>query len=164
MSSERKAPVIAMGSRVTLHFSLALTDGKIIDSNFDRAAPSFRLGDGSLLPGFEQCLLGLQQGDEREFMLAPEQAFGQPNTANHQSFTVANFRHLLEDDLLPLAPGTVVSFKDAAGFDLPGVVMAIGEDRVEVDFNHPLAGKSIRFRVRVVNVLDADAQPVAIKL
>ena len=67
---------IAAGSLVSLHFSLALTSGELIDSNFEQPAASFRLGDGSMLPGFEQELLGLSKGDEIETALAAEQAFG----------------------------------------------------------------------------------------
>ncbi len=155
---------IQKGSRVTLHFSLALPSGELIDSNFDKSPPSFHLGDGSLLPGFEQCLIGLKAGDEKEVRLPPAQAFGEPVAANCQRFTVDRFRHLLEDDLVPMKPGAIVSFKDGAGFDLPGVVKSMTDQHVEVDFNHPLAGKEILFRVRIVNVLDPGEDAVEVKL
>ena len=59
---------IVAGSQVT-HFSLALLGGDIIDSNFDKKPASFRLGDGQMLPGFEQVLLGLCSGEEVETTL-----------------------------------------------------------------------------------------------
>ncbi|MEQ8955604.1 MAG: peptidylprolyl isomerase [Gammaproteobacteria bacterium] len=152
------------GSQVRLHFSLALASGELVDSNFDKAPPSFVVGDGSLLPGFEACLMGLRAGDQEEFLLPPEQAFGAPNDANCQSFTVDRFRHLLEDDLVPVQPGAVVSFKDGAGFDLAGVVKSLDQSRVVVDFNHPLAGKEIRFRVHIIKVLPPGEQPLEVKL
>ena len=65
---------IAAGSLVSLHFSLALTTGELIDSNFKQPAASFRLGDGTMLSGFEQELLGLRKGEEIETTLAAEQA------------------------------------------------------------------------------------------
>ena len=71
---------------------------------------------------------------------------------------------MLEDDLLPTRVGSVVSFKDAGGFDLPGVVKAIGEKTVSVDFNHPLAGKGIVFAARIVSVLPPEEQAVEVKL
>ena len=155
---------IATGSLVSLHFSLALTTGELIDSNFEQSPASFRLGDGSMLPGFEQELLGLRPGDEIESTLGFEQAFGEINPANKHRFPIAKFQSLLEDDLIPTEVGAVVSFKDAGGFDLPGVVTELTEFMVVVDFNHPLAGKEIVFKARINSVIDADVEAVEIKV
>ena len=134
---------IVAGSQVTLYFSLALPGGVIIDSNFAKKPASFRLGDGQMLPGFEQVLLGLCSGEEVETTLEAKEAFGERNPRNEQVFPLEKFEHLLEDDLIPTKVGSVISFKDAGGFDLPGVVKAIREKTVSVDFNHPLAGQTV---------------------
>lgn len=155
---------IAAGSRVSLHFSLSLPGGELIDSNFDSSPASFRMGDGSMLPGFEQQLLGLSAGDELDTTLAAELAFGAINPANKHRFPIAKFQNLLEDDLIPTEVGAVVSFKDAGGFDLPGVIADISPSTVIVDFNHPLAGKDIVFKARIVSVIDADVDAVEIRL
>ena len=68
---------IDTGTSVTLHFSLALEDGYMVDSNFEGNPATFTVGDGNLLPGFEAVLMGLVDGDEREFTIAPQNAFGQ---------------------------------------------------------------------------------------
>lgn len=138
--------MINQQSKVTLHFELALADGSVIDSNFQAKPATFTMGDGNLLPGFEQALLGLQTGDEKQLMIAPENAFGQPNPANMQTFK----RHEFGADLV-LEPGLVIGFQDPSG-EIPGTVSKIDGDFVEVDFNHPLAGKTIHFRVKIVEV------------
>ncbi len=155
---------IEAGSHISLHFSLALANGELIDSNFDQAPACFRLGDGSMLPGFEQQLLGLKAGDEIESLLPAQQAFGEVNPANKHRFPIAKFKDLLEDDLIPTRVGSVVSFKDAGGFDLPGVVEEIYESTVVVDFNHPLAGKEIVFKACIESVIAADVETVEIKV
>lgn len=155
---------IAAGSRVSLQFSLALADGELIDSNFEGKAASFRLGDGSMLPGFEAQLIGHRAGDEIECRLSAEQAFGEINPANIHRFPIAKFQNLLEDELIPLEVGAMVSFKDAGGFDLPGVIASISDSTVVVDFNHPLAGKEILFKARIHTVIAADVDAVEIKL
>lgn len=155
---------IAHGSLISLNFSLALASGDLIDSNFGQPAASFRLGDGSMLPGFEQELLGLRKGDEIEATLNAEQAFGEINPANRHRFPIAKFKNLLEDDLIPTEVGAVVSFKDAGGFDLPGVIAELSESMVVVDFNHPLAGKDIVFKARINSVIAADVEAVEIKV
>ena len=154
---------IEPGSLVSLHFSLALTDGHVIDSNFAAPAAKFRLGDGNMLPGFEAVLIGLKPGQELKTILEPEQAFGVVNPRNQHRFPVAKFKNLLEDELISTEVGAVVSFKDAAGFSLPGVIAEISDQTIAVDFNHPLAGKRIVFKANIVAVLPADVAGVEVK-
>lgn len=135
---------IAPGRQVTLHFELRLESGELIDSNFARAPVTFTPGDGNLLPGFETVLFGLQAGDRREFVLAAEQAFGAVNEDNIQRFP----RYRFPPDL-DLAKGLMVDFNDAAGNNQAGMILHCDAKLVEVDFNHPLAGRAIRFAVHV---------------
>ena len=136
---------IDTGTSVTLHFSLALEDGHMVDSNFDGKPATFVVGDGNLLPGFEQPLIGLIDGDEREFAIAPEDACGQHNPQNVQGVERSNF----EQDELVL--GAMYSFQNGDG-ELPGVIIEVGDDEVMIDFNHPLAGQTILFRVKIISV------------
>jgi FKBP-type peptidyl-prolyl cis-trans isomerase SlpA len=155
---------IEQGSLVEMHFSLALESGELIDSNFAGKPARFRIGDGNVLPGFEETLLGLETGMEAEKLIPAEQAFGLVNPDNRQTFPIAKFQHLLDDDLIPTEIGSVVSFRDPGGGELPGVIASIDEHRVVVDFNHPLAGKSILFRAKILSVVAADVEAVSIKL
>ena len=136
---------IDQGTKVTMSFSLALENGELIDSNFDTQPATFILGDGNLLPGFEAPLQGLKAGDHGEFVISPENAFGQRNPENMQQIARDNF------DQESLNIGNVLSFQNGEG-ELPGVVIEIGDDLVSVDFNHPLAGRSIIFKVEIVEV------------
>jgi FKBP-type peptidyl-prolyl cis-trans isomerase SlpA len=154
---------IKEGARVTLHFSLALIDGTVIDSNFDKAPASFVLGDGSLLPGFEETLLHLCAGDAVDVLLAPEQSFGASNPKNVQVLPRHKFTALLANSTDPVAAGTVLSFADAGGFEIPGVVQAIDEETLVVDFNHPLAGRDIRFQARIIAVIPQGVQVMEIR-
>ncbi|MGB1158059.1 MAG: FKBP-type peptidyl-prolyl cis-trans isomerase [Porticoccaceae bacterium] len=139
---------IDTGVQVTLHFSLALENGEIVDSNYDKKPATFTLGDGNLLPGFEQKLVGLRAGDQREFTLPPASAFGQRNPENIQQVDRSHF------DQQELEPGAVFSFQNGDG-ELPGVITEVGTEQVTVDFNHPLSGHSIIFRVDIINLAPA---------
>ncbi|MBR7890195.1 peptidylprolyl isomerase [Marinomonas sp. A79] len=140
--------VITAASRVTLHFELSLEDGQIVDSTFSQAPASFVFGDGSLLPAFESALLGMTEGQEGSYVMAPENAFGAHNENNVQRMPRSQFSMDLEE-------GMVVSFADVSKNELPGVIANIGEKEVLVDFNHPLAGRSLTFRVQVIAIEDA---------
>lgn len=139
------------GTRVFLNFALTLEDGAEIDSNFGGEPVDFAIGDGSLLPGFERLLIGMQPGDRQLFSVAPEEAFGQPNDNNVQVIRRDQF-----DRDMALEPGLMCSFADAAGGELPGLVVAVDDSEVTVDFNHPLAGRTILFDVLIHRVEPAE--------
>ena len=155
--------LIECGAAITLHFSLSLTSGEVIDSNFGQDPASFRLGDGSMLPGFEALLLGLRAGECIEEHLQPEQAFGLVNPRNFHRFPIAKFEYLLEDEVIPTEVGSIVCFKDPEGFDLSGVVTDIGNELIGIDFNHPLAGKQIIFRAEIISIIPASIDAVEVK-
>lgn len=142
MSEQR----IGEQSRVTLHFALKLENGDVVDSNFEQQPATFTVGDGSLLPGFEQALYGLKAGDKRSFEMQPEQGFGQPNPQNLQIISRDQFTDM------DLDYGVLVIFQDAAKGELPGVIKEFDDKQVTVDFNHPLAGRVITFEVAIIDV------------
>ncbi|GAA6144343.1 FKBP-type peptidyl-prolyl cis-trans isomerase [Thalassolituus maritimus] len=142
---------IDSGSQIKLHFALRLADGQEVDSTFDKDAAELKVGDGNLPEGFEECLIGLTTGDRKTFTVPPEKAFGQPNPQNVQEMKRSSFP--LD---MPLSSGLMVSFADAQGAELPGVVSNIEGEWVTVNFNHPLAGKELHFEVQILEVQNAD--------
>ena len=142
---------ISSNTKVSLNFSITLETGEVVDSNFDRPPVGFVMGDGSLLPSFESCLLGLRAGEQASFMIKPEQGFGEPQDANFQDMPRRTFSNDSE-----LEVGMVFSFADAAGGELPGVVDSFDEETVRVNFNHPLAGRTLTFEVKIDRVEPAE--------
>ncbi|MGE8500111.1 MAG: FKBP-type peptidyl-prolyl cis-trans isomerase [Pseudomonas sp.] len=137
---------IGPDKEVTLHFALKLDNGDVVDSTFDKQPATFKVGDGNLLPGFEQAIYGLKAGDKRSVPIAPEQGFGQGNPQNVQVMPRSQFQDM------ELSEGLLVIFNDAANTELPGVVKSFDENQVTIDFNHPLAGKSLSFDVEIIEV------------
>jgi FKBP-type peptidyl-prolyl cis-trans isomerase SlpA len=133
-------------TRVTLHFSLLLDTGVEIDSTRRARPATFTVGDGSLLPGFEQALFGLTAGADEQLHIPAAQAFGDLREENLRFMPASQFG----SDVVP-EPGLVVSFAGPGG-ELPGVVKSVQGDLVVVDFNHPLAGKALIFDVSILKV------------
>ncbi|GAB6390521.1 FKBP-type peptidyl-prolyl cis-trans isomerase [Stutzerimonas marianensis] len=142
MSEQR----IGSDTQVTLHFALSLENGEQVDSTFEKQPATFKVGDGNLLPGFEQQLFGLKAGDKRTFKINPEQGFGQHNEQNVQIMPRNQFEGM------ELSEGLLVIFNDAAKTELPGIVKRFDDRQVTVDFNHPLAGKTLTFDVEIFDV------------
>ncbi|MBK1874673.1 MULTISPECIES: FKBP-type peptidyl-prolyl cis-trans isomerase [Marinobacter] len=135
------------GTRVTLHFALKFESGEVIDTTFDKDPASLEIGDENLPENFEAYLMGMKAGDKASYQVPPEKAFGQRNPNNVQTFK----RHEFSADMV-LEPGVMISFADARQQELPGVVSRVEGDEVEVDFNHPLSGRTLTFDVEVIDV------------
>ena len=136
---------IGEGTRVTLHFALLLESGEEIDTTRRGRPATFEVGDGNVLPDFEAALFGLTAGDDTQITLPPERAFGEHRRENVRQMERERFRDV------ELKPGVVVSFAAAEG-ELPGVIRQVHDRTVEVDFNHPLAGRHIVFDVSILKV------------
>ena len=149
-----KTTVVGEGTQVTLHFALKLDDGSVIDSTFDKSPATFSVGDGSLLPGFEQALFGLEAGVKDSFVIKPENGFGQNNPNNLQEFPRDQFNDI------ELVEGLMMSFADAQKAELPGVVKSFDDQTVTIDFNHPLSGRDIIFEVDILDVAHSAASEV----
>lgn len=147
MSGLSVSEKVSVHTRVTFFFSLSLLDGQVIDSCFGKQAAQCVPGDGNLLPAFDACLIGLQAGDRKQFTIPAADAFGERRDDNLKRVPRHRFAKEIE-----LTEGLVVSFGAAEGGELPGVVHRLMGDMIEIDFNHPLAGRDIVFAVEVVAV------------
>jgi FKBP-type peptidyl-prolyl cis-trans isomerase SlpA len=140
---------ISNGKQVELHFALKLESDQVVDTTFDKDPAKLVVGDGNLPEGFEELLVGLEAGDKHSFVVPPEKAFAQPNPNNIQTVKRSDFPADME-----LEEGLMVSFADANQAELPGVISSISDTEVVVDFNHPLAGKTLKFDVEIITVSD----------
>lgn len=138
--------LIGSDKTVTLHFAIKLDSGDLVDSTFGKKPATFKVGDGNLLPGFEQSLFGLKAGDKCSLSIPPEKGFGPQNPQNVQTMARSQF------DGMELSEGLMILFNDAANAKLPGVIKAFDAQQVTIDFNHPLAGKTLTFDVEVIEV------------
>lgn len=138
---------VRRGSRVLLHFSLSLPDGTEAVSTFGGEPEQVTLGEGSLSEGLEAAIIGLKQGERKTLELPAEQAFGLWNEDKLQSMSRSDFA----PDLV-LEPGIAIAFTTPSGEEVPGTIVEVGDDWVNVDFNHPLAGADILFAVEILDI------------
>jgi len=150
MDAVKKCKTIKADSEVLMHFSICLADGSAVDSSKVNNKPAkFVMGDGSLSPGFEACLLGLSAGQSQRFTLPPESAFGLSNPDNIHHIELSKF-----NNAVPAEVGTIISFTQPDGSEIPGIIRAVVAQSVTVDFNHPLAGQTLTFSVDVLELLN----------
>jgi FKBP-type peptidyl-prolyl cis-trans isomerase SlpA len=147
MSEQTSLARVNENSEIAISYSMRLVD----DTEIDRADSDdlfrFTLGDGSLLPNLESLLIGLEEGTTGKFFVPPEDGFGFPDPANVYDLDKTEF-----PDGMLLKVGDVVGFDTPTGDQIPGQVVAITEEQVKVDFNHPLAGETFIFEAKIEKV------------
>ncbi|MET0051011.1 MAG: FKBP-type peptidyl-prolyl cis-trans isomerase [Candidatus Thiodiazotropha sp.] len=146
-----RSPEITPGTRVSMHFSLSLKDGTEALSTYQDAPLEFTLGDGTLEPMLEYALLGLHAGDEQTLEVSGDEVYGPPDEENILWLE----RQLFPPDMA-LAEAQVIAFGNDQGESIPGVIKQLEAERVLVDFNHPLSGKPILYRVSIISVENQD--------
>ena len=145
-------PVVAEGAFLTLHYRLSADDGRDIVSTFADNPATLQLGAGQLSPALEAKLLGLPEGVQRVFELAPGEAFGPRNADLVQRVSMVTLRQHSSEDA-NYAVGDLVDFAAPGGGRFAGVLLELGEDDALFDFNHPLAGRSVTFEVNIIGIL-----------
>jgi FKBP-type peptidyl-prolyl cis-trans isomerase SlpA len=138
---------VAPGRRVTLHLALSLPDGTEALSTFGEEPLSFVMGDGTLTEGLELSLYGLRAGDREALELDPEQAFGLRDESLIQTLPRSDF-----PPDMTLEPGYILAFTTPSGDEVAGQVLEVGGQQVELDFNHPLAGRHLHLRAQILSV------------
>ena len=146
--SHTMTTIVTPDSLVTLHYRLALEDDTELLNTFGATPATLQLGSGELVPTLEHCLSGVAVGERHVFLLEPEQAFGPHNPKLVERFA--------RTDLPPgaeLQEMALIEFTAPDGSAYAGLVRELTEDSALIDFNHPLAGKAVRFEVEVIGIL-----------
>jgi FKBP-type peptidyl-prolyl cis-trans isomerase SlpA len=146
--------IIERNSRVTLFYRLGLTDDQLLEENFDDEPMTVTLGKGEMAEGLELALIGLIEGDEQTIDIGPDLAFGFVDETLFRALPRAEF-----DPQLELEPGLIIEFANEDGNTLPGTIISIDEDQVQIDLNHPLAGQTVRYSVKIVAVDNDTTEP-----
>jgi FKBP-type peptidyl-prolyl cis-trans isomerase 2 len=146
--SEKKeaGAVIEAGSTVGIEYTLTLEDGTQVDSNVGGETLSFEQGSGQIIPGLDKELIGMRVGEAKNGMVSPDEGYGQVDPA---AFTEVPVGELPEE---AREPGTALMARDAQGRVQRLRVDRIEGDKAHLDLNHPLAGKTLLFDVKILEI------------
>lgn len=134
------AMMVESGDHVFVHYTGALDDGSVFDSSEGRDPLEFDVGSGQLIRGFDQAVIGMRENEEKTVTLAPQDAYGYPDPANAVE--------VLKENIPEGAKAGDTLY--AAG--QPIRVVEIRNGTVVIDANHPLAGKNLTFKIKVVKI------------
>ena len=144
--------VVKSGSTVSLEYTLSDEKGKVIESNKGKEPMNYTQGQGQLIPGLEKELSGMKVGGTKHVRVKPEDAYGPLDPKAFQEIPKGN----IPVDALKV--GTTLVARNGQGQSFPARVHEIKEKTVVMDFNHPLAGKTLSFDVKVLDIKIAETK------
>ncbi len=144
---------IKRGDVIKVQYEIKYEDGKIFDSTEMHGGEplKFQIGTGQVMPGFENAIVGMELGEERNFVLKPEEAYGEFNPLLLEKINASEFPADVSLEL-----GKSVEVVGPNGLTSPGWIRLIEKDFVVVDMNHPCAGKTLYFNIKI---LETDLEP-----
>ena len=137
-----------LGDTVKIHFTGKLQDETVIETSKDRDPLEFKIGDGNVIPGLEQGVIGMAAGDKKTIAVSPEEGFGQP-----QEDLVVDLKKSEFPEDVEFAVGAYLNIETSDGKEFKAKVVEIKEDTVALDANHPLAGITINYDVELLEIV-----------
>ena len=138
--------MIPDGKVISIQYTLSLRDGEIIESNLDEEPLEYTMGSGELIPGLEEVLAGMKEGEEQSGVLPPEKGYG---------LSLSEAMLEIPKDHLPaeaLVVGARIHGEGPGGAEIDGRIVKLKTKCAVVDFNHPLAGKTIAYSIKLCGV------------
>ena len=141
-----KGVVVSAGKTVKVNYTLTV-DGKVVDSSKGRGPLEFKEGGGQMIPGFDKAVMGMKAGEKKSFKVSPEEGYGKVDPRAIKDVPKSQ----LPAEIKPKA-GMTLQARTKDGRQIPVRIMEVKKDVVVMNFNHPLAGKTLNFDVEVVDV------------
>jgi FKBP-type peptidyl-prolyl cis-trans isomerase SlyD len=155
MSTEKLA--VADNMVVSMDYTLRLDDGEVVDSSEGREPLEFLHGRGHIIPGLEKELYGLFVGDEKKVKVTPADGYGEMDDDALQLYPLDVFPSDMQ-----LQEGLVLHMRDPeSGQVVEAFIDSIQADGVVLNFNHPLAGETLFFDVKIAGVRHASSEELA---
>jgi len=139
---------------VTMTFELLDESGAILEETGDESI-SFIFGIGQLIEGLEKGIEGMKEGEEREVVVTPEEGFGVYDPDAVEEVPIELF-----GDVIP-EPGMRFYAQTEDGRSIPVYVKEVRDDSVTIDYNHPLAGATLYFKVKILKIRDATPEEIS---
>ncbi|WP_462324863.1 FKBP-type peptidyl-prolyl cis-trans isomerase [Desulfoplanes sp.] len=140
------------GLFVQVAYTGTLEDGQVFDTSEGRDPLEVPMGGGQMIPGFEAALMGMELGEKKTFTLTPDEAYGEHMADRIMDFPVAQIPEGMDPQV-----GQTIGVSTSEGQQMPALITYVDEEKLTLDLNHPLAGKSLTFGIEVVGISDQAA-------
>jgi len=136
------------GSKVKIEYEGKLDDGTVFDSSEKHGKPlEFEIGKGMVIKGFEEAIIGMEKGQEKEVTIKPEEGYGEHNDQLIKKVP----REQLPKEQEPIK-GMMLLLSSPDGRQFPVKIEEVTDKEITLDLNHPLAGKTLHFKIKLVEI------------
>ena len=138
--------VVEKGNKIKVEYEGKLENGEVFDASKNHGKPlEFVAGEGMVVAGFDNAVLGMNEGEEKEVTLKPEEAYGQKEERAVQS---------VPKQMMPegIKEGMSIGIPLENGQTIPARITNVSDEQVTIDMNHPLAGKTLNFKIKVLEI------------
>ncbi len=143
---------VKKGNKVKVEYEGKLEDGTVFDASSKQGKPlEFETGSRKVIPGFDNAVIGMKKDEEKEITIKPEDAYGQPNPEMIKKVPKDQFPKDKE-----IKPGMMLALGLPTGQQIPAKITEVGDKEVTLDLNHPLAGKTLKFKIKVVDISEGE--------
>lgn len=141
--------MIQEGQFAAIHYTGSLDDGQAFDSSFGGQPFEFQVGSGSVIPGLDKAVIGMKVDDEKDVSVEPNEAYGEYDDSLIHSVPKDEMKANFEP-----AEGMAISVMLESGARVPAFIKEITDSDIIIDLNHPLAGKTLHFHIKIVDIND----------
>ncbi len=135
---------IKKGDKIKVEYTGSFESGEVFDSSEKHGQPlEFEAGSGMVVSGFDAAVMGMEVGEEKEFTLNPEEAYGMPDEKAIQKVPKDKFPKEAKE-------GMVIGIPLPDGHQIPAKIVKIDDKEVTIDLNHPMAGKVLKFKIKII--------------
>lgn len=140
--------MVKAGDKVTIEYEGSFDDGTVFDSSAKHEKPlEFVIGQKQVIPGFESAVLEMEKGQEKQIKIESNDSYGERNDDLVKKVPKSQ----LPENLDP-KPGMVLGLQGPDGRQIPAPIVAVSDEDVTLDLNHPLAGKNLNFKIKLLDV------------
>jgi len=139
---------VEKGDKVKVNYTGKLDNGKVFDTTEGKEPLEFEAGASKVIKGFDDAVVGMEKGEEKQVKIPKEQAYGDRNPALIRKIPKAQ----LSTDKEP-KPGMVLILQTKDGQKIPVKITEVSDTDITIDLNHPLAGQNLNFKIKVEEIV-----------
>ena len=140
---------VKKGDKIKVDYTGTLEDGSVFDSSEKHGQPlEFTVGEKQVIKGFDEGVVGMEKGEEKELKISSENAYGNPNPEMVKKIP----RDKVPADQEQPKVGMMVGLTTPNGQQIPATITEVTDKEITLDLNHPLSGKALTFKVKIVEI------------
>lgn len=137
---------VKKGDKIKVEYTGTLDDGTVFDTSEGKQPLEFEVGSGQIIKGFDEAVVGMKKGEEKTIKLKPEEAYGQQNPELKKKVPKSQLPQGQEPK-----PGMMLGIQTPQGQQIPVKIVEVSDQDITIDLNHPLAGKTLNFKIKLVS-------------